>query len=358
MSLLLNGALAQETIAWGTAADWDNGVSEAGVVHEAFGDLPGADVVTLGYPSFDRGGTSLYAYWPFDEDSGPTANDVGPNNHDASINGPTLGATGLHGRTGFDYDGNNDDVDLQNNDDLASGSFTVAAWINFNTVSGGRRIFHADYNGDGYALSVGDSGKDGVVRFYIRGKDTVVLETSAGLLSPNTLYHVVGVHDDANNNRYLYVDGVEEASLTSDSGSPDPPTSNNFIGSDGRTGSATDGLIDEPRVWKRALPASEVQALYDAGKGGHIETDTKSFPASQEPDLTGLDYELNGQNITLRVIGSPETASEETVSQALSGATSYSLSWSSSHTDFRLKTELSTVDETVAPTFSRGELRR
>jgi len=348
---------AVNSVEWSTAADWDNAVSGAGVVHEAFGDLPGADVVTLGYPSFDRGGSSLYAYWPFDEDNGSTADDVGPNNYDADINGPTLGAAGIHGRTGFDYDGTDDDVNSRNDEDLSSGSFSVAAWINFDTVQDGRRVFHADYNGDGYAISVGDTGKDGVLRFFIRGKDTTSLDTSTGLLSANTLYHVVGVYDDANENRYVYVDGVEEAALTSDTGTPDSTTGNQVVGTNGSSGLPTNGLIDEPRIWRRPLSASEVQALYDAGTGGQLETATKTFSTTQTPDLTNLSYSLNAGSIDLNIIGSPGTASEEVVTQTLDGATDYSLTWSNSHTDFRLRPNLSTPNPTdTAPTFSAATL--
>lgn len=67
-----------------------------------------------------------------------------------------------------------------------------------------------------------------------------------------------------------------------------------------------------------------------------LTTDTKTFSEGTQPDLQNLTYTLNSQSIVLDVIGSPGTASEEVVSQTLDGSSSYSLTWSNGHTDFRI----------------------
>jgi len=72
-----------------------------------------------------------------------------------------------------------------------------------------------------------------------------------------------------------------------------------------------------------------------------ITTATKSFSGSVSPDLTDLQYTLNGASITLDITGSPGTSSEEVITQSLGGASSYTLSWSTTHTDFRVKATLS-----------------
>lgn len=72
-----------------------------------------------------------------------------------------------------------------------------------------------------------------------------------------------------------------------------------------------------------------------------ITTATKSFSGSVSPDLTDLQYALNGASISLDIIGSPGTSSEEVITQSLGGASSYTLSWGSTHTDFRAKATLS-----------------
>lgn len=82
---------------------------------------------------------------------------------------------------------------------------------------------------------------------------------------------------------------------------------------------------------------------------GSLTTATKSFSRQVTPDFVQLAYTLNGESITLTAIGSPGTASEEQVSQSLDGSSSYSLSWNDSHTDFRIKIELSTNDTSTTP---------
>lgn len=89
---------------------------------------------------------------------------------------------------------------------------------------------------------------------------------------------------------------------------------------------------------------------------GTLTTLTKSFSNAQKPDLTGLVYTLNGQSISVDVVGSPDTASEETVTQALGGATDYDLSWTDRHTDFRLEFTLSTADDSQTPVVDEATL--
>jgi len=93
-----------------------------------------------------------------------------------------------------------------------------------------------------------------------------------------------------------------------------------------------------------------------AFRDSYLTTATKTFSRSVQPDLQNLDYTLNGQNITLDVIGSPGTASEETVTQALDGSTSYTLSWSDTHTDFRVQVLMNAPDRNTSPSVSRVEL--
>jgi len=84
---------------------------------------------------------------------------------------------------------------------------------------------------------------------------------------------------------------------------------------------------------------------------GNLLTATKSYPTDVKPDLRSLEYSLNGGSIELTVIGSPETASEEQVSQSLGGANEYDLSWTESHSDFRVKILL-TKSGSNTPRFS------
>lgn len=93
-----------------------------------------------------------------------------------------------------------------------------------------------------------------------------------------------------------------------------------------------------------------------AYRDSFLTTASKVFSSSTQPDLQNLDYTLNGQNMVLDVIGSPGTASEEIVSQTLDGATSYTLSWTDTHTDFRVKINMDAPDRNTSQSLSRVEL--
>jgi hypothetical protein len=99
-----------------------------------------------------------------------------------------------------------------------------------------------------------------------------------------------------------------------------------------------------------------VDRIWGVFNTGSLTTATKSFSSNTQPDLQNLSYTLNSQNVTLDVIGSPGTGSEETVSQVLGGSTNYTLTWSSSHTDFRIQPNLESTDRSTTPTIDRVEL--
>jgi len=78
-------------------------------------------------------------------------------------------------------------------------------------------------------------------------------------------YHITGVFIDATNTLKVYVNGVEENSATITS---NPPTASQVI-TIGRSSQESDhywnGLIDEVRIYNRALSAQEILRLYNLG---------------------------------------------------------------------------------------------
>jgi hypothetical protein len=83
---------------------------------------------------------------------------------------------------------------------------------------------------------------------------------------------------------------------------------------------------------------------------GTLTTQTKTFDSAIEPSLTDMVYSLSGADISLDVIGSPGTASEEIHSTGLSGEAEWSPSWANSHTDFRVKPRMQSDDKSNIPT--------
>jgi len=346
-------------ITWETATDWDNAVDEARVVHDTFGDRDEGEVV-LGFKLSSQASANLLAYYPFDDESTPI-NGYGPGAVDLGTNGTlSLGATGLLGSTEIDFTdafvGQNPggfDIGGQN-------SLTVLVWVNPDAVPSGTPghggaggidtdlVMLRTNNNDVCSLNLGNGDE---CHFYVDGGDGGVSITSSGAgIGTGTWYLVAGTWDGST--MRLWLDAAQQASTSYSNGITNADPRESYFGAWDNSGPADslNGQMGEIRIYDGNLTPSELQEIYDTVySGGYLTTATKSFVLDQTPDLSALDYALNGEGITLDVIGSPGTASEEIVSQTLDGATSYNLTWSASHADFRIKINHSTITPTATP---------
>lgn len=345
----LTESTATETLTWETATEWDNATSESGVVHESVANTDHSDdtIVKKGhsianpYQSLD-----LIGYWPLHEDSGSVANDFSGNANDGNISGPTLGVTGLLGTTAYSFDGTDDYVGLPSYG--TPSTYTIMFWSNLDTHgSNNQQITMSD--GPKFLLRSETDGNQ-----YMYHRESGNWANISAPSSTGAWIFWAATYDGST--LRLYKNGTETANVSA--GAVQSGTNQNAIGADPANNQFyTAGDITMVRYSNAALTASDIQYLYDVvNTAGTLTTATKSFSASKKPDLQNLDYTLNAQSIDLDVIGSPGTASEEVVTQSLGGATSYSLTWANSHTDFRIRPNESTTDVTVTPTFNRGEL--
>lgn len=274
-------------LTWETAADWDDSQDEEGVVHENFGDHQDSRI-DLGYPSFDRGGSDLEVYIPFDEDSGEsTVADVTGNGHDADVNGATLGEPGMLGTTTGTLDGSDDYYRITHDDAFIQDTFTIWMWMYFDPSASGNDdslcgfadTTRASSANEGWWLSWDDrNDNDRELRFPVyepsgdefrepRVEDAI---TSAGI------YSLAGVVDVTDTGQvYLYLDGdeIDKVSI-SDVGSNSKDL---LLGTD-KTDEDwfVEGWIDEFRFYTRALSASEIQDLHDVASSGYLTTEAKT----------------------------------------------------------------------------------
>jgi hypothetical protein len=341
-------ALSDNTVqdlTWETAADWDSGVSESGVMHATY---PGGDTdaaqLQVGYSASDEGGTSLKAFWPADEDSGSTANDVSGNGYDGTINA-NPGVTGVFGSTAMDT--STDSVSLPDTAIITGENpRTASIWYKSSDDSTNGGLFHFGQTGsDGYDFSLRSNASvtDGWRIQYWGSQD--IDFTQSGSFDGNW-HHFIHVYDSGGNTR-IYYDGTEIVNQST--GSLNTQVNSAFMGEWNNNNDVFPGTVDALRWYSRGLSASEAKALYRKGRGNTHTTGTKSTDSPIQPDLVNLDYTLNGESCQLTVIGSPGTASEETVTQSLDGSTSYTLLWSNSHTDFRIKTRMTPSLATATP---------
>lgn len=353
-----------ETLTWETATDWDNKASQNGTVHESTQntDLTDDTVVSIGHSTEDIPNSSNALLWYLlQEDSGSTVNDFSGNGNDGSLNGGSLNQGNLFGRTGYsntegDYitTGANDPTD----------QFTAASWFSTTDTTNspvGASWSSGDPTGFFHGINVRNQaygGSNGRVSLAWRGSngDSFKWSTSNSYNDGNP--HLAVWTFDVNRSTEparCWVDGSKE-SLTKnvDQGSLDPSNGNTILlGRNVFDGQGFSGDIYRYFFYNATISDADALALSQVGDdnfGSTLTTATKTFSTSSTPNISSLDYTLNAQDITLDVIGSPGTASEEVVSQVLDGASSYSLTWSNSHTDFRVRPKFSTTDKTTTPT--------
>jgi uncharacterized protein YjdB len=215
----------------------------------------------------------LLAYWPFDGN----ANDASGNGSNGVFQGQTIIQSGIKGGSAsFRGESLGDYISIpQNNIDSI---VSVSVWVkvtgfNLGCWSGAESIISRGYYGAGnhFTLDVyrnenpncGEAPSLDSVGFILEYSNNVRITTRRSF-SPNQWYHVVGVYDD--NRLKLYVNNilVAESQLISGvfSAGRDRLFINSFLetsGGNGRMG----GMIDELRLYDRALNTSEIESLYN-----------------------------------------------------------------------------------------------
>src|SRR5206468_8882206 len=97
-------------------------------------------------------------------------------------------------------------------------------------------------------------------------------DTPANSMAYNSWNHVAVVYDSSStsNNADLYINGVKQtiSKITSPQGTQTANEGAGIIGNRIPLNRGWEGLIDELRVYNRALSAAEIVSLYDQGNSG------------------------------------------------------------------------------------------
>jgi len=212
----------------------------------------------------------LIAEWNFDSCNVTAPNgitDSSGNGYHATGNNGLTTATGRICTAGS-FDGNNDYASLPGFPNLNT-SFTISSWINPNAINSDQRIFADDEsNSNGFAFSLGDGG-NGRLRLFSRNVSPISLDSSA-VISTGSWYHVVAVHDSINKTRQIFVNGVDATggpraytgTWGSDNGLASIGGETDGAGSEANANWRFNGLIDEVRVYNRALSTEEINGYY------------------------------------------------------------------------------------------------
>ena len=264
------GALRTGGVGGAGGSSTDGGLSEVAVdsakdtpvdlVRDTSPDQPQVDVAVLSGP---------LVHYHCESATGDKLDDDSGKNHPGTLIGPYSFVTGKVGKAlsltspaGVDGGVPSSYVALPANLFSAVNDMTVATWINLNSNKDWTRIFDFGASQTSYMFLTPSNGLNHTLRFAISTAgiyNEQVLDGPA--LSSGTWVHLAVVLDAAG--AKLFVDGTSVAvnSGVSLRASALGDMANNWIGRSQFTDPYFDGLIDDFRVYDRALGLTEIAAL-------------------------------------------------------------------------------------------------
>jgi hypothetical protein len=214
----------------------------------------------------DPGTANLVGYYAMDNN---VQDGSGNGNNGTLVGSPTYAAGLSASNTALKLNGTTDCVDLGNKAVWnPTGSFSVSLWANIGLWS--TAWSH---------VMIGNRGEDNV-GWQIRRHSTPSLcfttrgvgnDDMASVITPplNEWIHITCVYDDAANTKTIYVNGVQDSIITTTAGAHITATTHDtYIGARANSGNTGPeayftGLLDEIRVYNRALTAGEADFLSD-----------------------------------------------------------------------------------------------
>ncbi len=276
----------------------------------------------------------LVGYWTFDgQNTNWTTNttaDVSGKGNTGTMVGMSPASSAVLGRSGqaLSFNGTSQYIALGNVLNFASSSYTVSMWAQHRLLAGGwyTRMFSAEGNSGTCASIATDVNNNNLISFAVNTK--VGLGVSVTNASQ---WHYYTMTWDGTT-MTVYVDGIKQG-ISAATGGTFNCLSTPDIGKYAVTGmDYYSGSIDDVRIYNRALSATEVKQLYNAGAVG-TTIDTAPAQALSGGGLVGywpfdgnemnwasnlaLDASGNGNNGTL-VNMTPANAVMGVIGQALS----------------------------------------
>ena len=231
-------------------------------------------IALSGATSSVAGPTGLVAAYSFDQGAGTTLTDASGNGHDGTVSG---GATWTSGHDGgaLLFNGTDASVDLGALGTFYQTGFTLEGWVQKSTTKKDVGVFGSWTSGGGPMIWI-----DHLVGDYrlTLGASSLSDYLDSGRTPAIGQWQYVAATFDGSTARF-YLDGTEVAnrSVTYSVGS-----SNSWrIGAYGSpAGGFFDGLIDNIRIYNRALSASEVQTDMSVPVASSLDTSPPSAPGT------------------------------------------------------------------------------
>jgi hypothetical protein len=203
------------------------------------------------------------AAYSFNQGSGTTAADISGNGLTGTLAGATWTTSGHHGDA-LSFNGTTSYVDLGNPALLnGTGSMTWAAWVyaTGNPPDDGQIIAKADGSSGWQLKTSPDTGPE-TFGVKVSGSTTSAQRYSKTVRALNQWYHVTGVYNATTRTLDIYVNGVLDDGVLLGTIPSSQAVANLNVNIARRSGGFYfKGVIDDVRIYNRALSQTEIQAI-------------------------------------------------------------------------------------------------
>ncbi len=336
VQFLLDGAslgsedtAAPYDVSWNSASVANGSHTVAARARDASGKVTTSGPVVLLVANTLPSG--LVAAYGFNEGSGTITPDASGRGHTGTISGATWSPAGKYGSS-LSFNGLNAMVTVADTVALDLTSMTLEAWVKPTTApaSGWRTLILKESTG---ALAYSLYANDAAQRPRIELSSGLSTSGAAGLSTAWT--HVAGTHDGAT--LRLYVNGVQVSSIASP-GFVAVSTGALRIGGNTVWSEWFDGLIDEVRIYNRALTPIEIQSDMNTPVAPDTAAPTVSITApthgstvsrvvtlvaaaNDNAGIAGVTFFVNGSQVGAEDTSAPYTASWDSTPLAAGGYT-------------------------------------
>lgn len=218
--------------------------------------------------------SGLVGWWPGEGNT----NDIVGLDNGTWVGSPAF-AAGQAGQA-FSFNGVDSFVDVAPGYNAGTGDLTAELWYKANVSGTTQVLLVKGLTGgiSGYELFLHPDG----LRWYLQETGGTAIDTVTTEPAPNVWHHIAGVLDRSTDIAILYVDGVAVATQPASIGNIDTALNLGFGALTRQPGGTPvqffNGLIDEVSIYNRALDATEIRSIFDAGSAGKI-TDTPYITA-------------------------------------------------------------------------------
>jgi hypothetical protein len=289
------------TLSWNTATVANGSHMLSARARDGAGNITTAPAVAVIVAN--TAPTGLVAAYSFNEGTGTTLTDLSGNNLNGTIVNAAWSSSGKFGGA-LSFNGTSSYVDLGNPAALQlTGSMTIEAWVKAAATPADDGQIVAKSNGTGWEFKTSpDTGPHtfGVGVSGATGSMTQRYSTTARAL--NTWYHVAGVFDASGRTLGIYVNGVLDNGTLRNTVPASQVNASVNVNIGRRTGGFYfNGLIDEVRIYNRALSGVEIQSDMNTPLGSRlvfsqplsgstISGTTVQVRYSAVGDLSGVDH--------------------------------------------------------------------